>query len=255
MPVVADPDRAEAQLLLDVDATVLARFEPRRREHGGFADRFTVVGPHDRTLAAVLDELHGWRVSGDVAFGERLVAAGGRPRRHVHVLSRDLVRDPAPVAWADGPAPAGYRLTPVDRPASDLAPACRAAYPPGHPDHADIPTPDRPEVELEQIMSGRLMGGPLLGCSGLAVADADDAVAGAVLINHTPAEGPWVTQIYRHPDARGVGGPMLRRALGIATRDGLTAIGLAVTHANPARALYARLGFAHVAEALNVDVP
>ena len=85
-------------------------------------------------------------------------------------------------------------------------------------------------------MSGRLMG-PLLRCSGLAVGE-DGAVLGAVLVNGTPGEppfgGPWISQVFRHPDAPGVGGALLRRALAIATRDGLPAIGLAVTHANPA---------------------
>jgi hypothetical protein len=171
-------------------------------------------------------------------------------------MSRDLVRDPAPDDWLEPGRPAGYRLTAVDRPAIDLAPACLAAYPRDHPDFDSISDPDRPERELDDLISGRLLG-PLLRCSGLVVR-ADGSVAGAVLVNGQPGEpplsGPWVSQIFRHPGATGTGGPLLRRALAIATRDGLPAVSLAVTHANPARARYAALGFADVQEAFSVEV-
>lgn len=63
------------------------------------------------------------------------------------------------------------------------------------------------------------------------------AVVGAALVNRTDGEppygGPWIAQVFREPGARGVGGALLRRALAIATRDGLPALGLAVTHGNP----------------------
>jgi len=198
----------------------------------------------------------GWHVAAEEPFGRLLVAAGGRARRHGHVMSRDLLRDPAPPVWREPPLPAGMRLTPVDRPAFDLAPACLAAYPRTHPDFDHIPAPERPELELEEIISGRLMG-PLLGCSGLAVGEGG-AVLGAVLVNGTsgqpPTGGPWIAQLFRHPAARGTGGPLLRRALALATLDGLPAIGLAVTHGNPARALYAAHGFAEVLESLTVEL-
>ena len=152
--------------------------------------------------------------------------------------------------------PAGVRLTPVDRPALDLAPACLAAYPREHPDFDEIPTPEQPEIELDEIISGRMMG-PLLRCSALAVGE-DGAVLGAVLVNGTPGEpptgGPWISQLYRHPGAPGTGGPLLRRALALATRDGLPAVGLAVTHGNPARAVYEAHGFAEVLDSLTVEL-
>ena len=70
-----------------------------------------------------------------------------------------------------------------------------------------------------------------------------------------PFGGPWIADVFRDPSARGVGGALLRRALAVATRDGLPALGLAVTHANSARPLYAAHGFADVWNGLNVDVP
>ena len=69
-----------------------------------------------------------------------------------------------------------------------------------------------------------------------------------------PLGGPWLAQLFRHPDAPGLGTPLLRRALAAATRDAVAAVGLAVTHANPARARYAADGFTEVVESLSVDL-
>jgi GNAT superfamily N-acetyltransferase len=221
-----------------------------------FAEPAEGVDP-ERAAAALVAELPGWWVATDVAFGQRLLAAGARLRRHSHVLSRDLVRDPVPDGWLEPPLPAGHRFAPADRPAIDLAPACEAAYPPGHPDFGQIPDPHHHEVELEELLSGRLVG-PLLRCSTLVVR-ADGSVAGAILVNASPGDpplaGPWISQVFRHPDAAGIGGPLLRRALALAARDGLPALSLAVTHANPARAVYDRLGFREAIEAYSVAFP
>jgi len=258
MPVVAEPGRARGRLLVDGDGATVARFDAAERDGTPLADLFEPADGVDRArvVAVVMSELKGWRVAGDEPFGRLLVAAGGAPRRHVHVMSRDLVRDPAPTAWLEPARPDGVRLTAVDRPAIDLAPACLAAYPPDHPDYPEIPEPDHPEQELEELMSGRLLG-PLLRCSSLAVGE-DGTVLGAVLVNGQPGDppldGPWISQAFRHREAPGVGGPLLRRALAIATRDRLPAVGLAVTHANSARHLYASLGFADRLEALNVQL-
>lgn len=258
MPVAADPGRADGRILLDDAGGVIARFVDAERDDRPVADLFELAGGVDpeRAVAVVMAELAGWRVSAREPFGRRLVAAGGRVRRRGHVMSRDLVRDPAPAEWLEPRAPAGVRLTAVDRPAIDLAPACLAAYPREHHDYDHIPTPERPEVELEEIITGRLMG-PLLRCSGLAVGE-DGAVLGAALVNGMPGEpplgGPWIAQLFRHPGAPGTGVPLLRRALALATRDGLPAVGLAVTHGNPAAGLYAAHGFAEVLDSLTVEL-
>jgi GNAT superfamily N-acetyltransferase len=257
-PVAEDPDRPCGRVLLDARGGALGSFVAGEREGRPLADRFRLaarVAPAD-AVARIGAELKGWIVAGEPALGRALIDAGARVRRHAHVMSRDLVRDPAPSDWLEPVRPAGVRLTGVDRPALDLAPACRAAYPPEHPDYPGIPTPERPELELEEMIAGRLMG-PLLPASGLAIAP-DGSVAGAILVHRTAGEppygGPWIGQFFRHPDARGLGAPLLRRALAIATRDGLPALGLAVTHGNPASALYAALGFEDVRETISVQV-
>jgi GNAT superfamily N-acetyltransferase len=262
MPLAEAAGHTVGQVLLDAAGVEIARFREEARDNRRVADLFTLapeVSPR-QAVPVVMTELRGWQVDAEEPLGRLLVAAGGRAGRHVHVMSRDLVRDPAPPAWLEPTLPEEMRLTAMDRPAAELAPVCQLAYPREHPDFAHVPMPGprelELELELETIVSGRLLG-PLLRCSSLALGD-DGAVLGAVLVNgmsgEPPTSGPWITQIFRHPHARGTGGALLRRALALATRDGLPALGLAVTHGNQALALYEAHGFVEVLEALNVDV-
>jgi len=258
MPVLEDPDGSRSRFLVDAAGELIARFEAGERDGRQQADFFAPVDgvTPAGAVAAVMDELRGWRVAGEEPFARLLVAAGARPLRHSHVMSRDLERDPAPSEWLEPKLPAGIRLTPVDRPAIDLAPALLAAFPPDHPDYGEMRAPDHPEVELEELMSGRVMG-PLLRCSALAVGEGGEVV-GAILVNGKPGEppfdGPWISDVFRHPVVPGVGGPLLKRALAVATHDRLPALSLAVTHTNPAIAIYAALGFDDLLNVLNIDV-
>lgn len=258
MPVTEAAGHPAGRALIDGTGAELARFREVQSEEGLLADLFTLsagVAPQD-AVAAVLADLSGWRIGAREPFGRLLVAAGGRPGRHGHLMSRDLVRDPAPRDWLEPPLPAGVRLIAADRQAIELAPACSAAYPPDHPDFLHAPMDERPEIELEAIMSGRLLG-PLLRCSAVAVGE-DGAVLGAVLVNGRPGEpptgGPWIAQLFRHPKARGTGSALLRRALALATRDGFPAVGLVVTHGNPALGVYEAHGFVEVLEWLSVEI-
>ena len=246
---------AADQLLTTPAGRAVARFQRRVADDGRpMADLVELLDGVDAgdAVPAMVAAFRGWRVAAPPVLARELLHAGARPQRHAYVMSRDLRRDPVPAEWLAPALPPGFRLTPVERPAADLAAACAAAYPPGHPDHR----PEPAERELDALMSGRLLG-PLLPCSALALAP-DGAVAGAVLVNDSdgdpPFGGPWVSQLYRRPEARGTGVALLRRALAGATRDGLPAIGLAVTHGNPARARYAEHGFAEVSESLSVDL-
>jgi GNAT superfamily N-acetyltransferase len=200
----------------------------------------------ERAATAALAQLRGMRIAGDEALGRALIAAGGMPRRHGHLMSHDLAQRPH---WHE---PAGYRLTDVDRAAVDLVDAFRAAFPPGHVDHRDE-TPTRALEELEGHLSGRTFG-PLLRGSGLAVA-ADGRVVGAIILGVLPGDpplnGPWLMEVFRHPDHRGVGRALVERAL--ALTDG-PALGLMVTEGNPARRLYEALGFRVVKSLLVVQI-
>jgi hypothetical protein len=92
----------------------------------------------------------------------------------------------------------------------------------------------------------------------MAVGEGGDVV-GAILVNgqagDPPLAGPWISNIFRRPDVPGVGGALLKRCLALATRDRLPAVGLAVTHANPAREWDEAYGFADALEIFNVEVP
>jgi GNAT superfamily N-acetyltransferase len=241
----------EHTVLLDAAGAPVGRYERLEREGAVYADLFARAPgvTVDRAAEAVLAQLRGMRIAGDEPLGRALIAAGGTPIRHAHLMSRDLAVDPAPPRWPDPP---GARLTDVDRPAADIVDAFRAAYPPGHPDHRDEPR-ERSQADLETWISGRDFG-PLLAGSGLAVAR-DGSVAGAILLGTLPGDapenGPWVIELFRHPAHRGVGRPLLQRALALAT---VPTLGLIVTEGNPARALYEDVGFRHVLTTVVVQI-
>jgi ribosomal protein S18 acetylase RimI-like enzyme len=188
-----------------------------------------------RAARALLDQRAGTRIAADEDVGRALIAGGGRLLRHAHQMAHDLVERPS---WS---APPGYRLTDVDRPAADLVDAYRAAYAPDHVDHRDEPA-EKSLADLESYVSGGEFG-PLLRGSGLAVA-ADGTVAGAILLGTLPEDdslsGPWVIEVFRHPAHRGVGRPLVGRALELIEASEL---GLMVSEGNPARGLYESLGF------------
>ena len=229
----------------------MGRYERLERDGAVYADLFARESGVALQLVAetVLSEMRGMRIAGDEELGRALIAAGGKPLRHAHLMSRDLARDPAPDRWPDAP---GVRLTDVDRPAVDLVDAFRAAYPPGHPDHREEP-PERTLADLESWISGRDFG-PLLPGSGLAVAP-DGRVVGAILLGTLPGDppenGPWVIELFRHPDHRGVGRPLLERALALTP---VPVLGLIVTEGNKARALYEDLRFKLVLTTLVVQL-
>jgi GNAT superfamily N-acetyltransferase len=259
VPILDDPTRPGGRILTDADGAEIARYVAAFREGRPMADLF-IRGPGvtvAQAVPVVLAELRGQLVAADEPLGRALVAAGARAGRHAHVMSRDLVADPAPAAWRDPPAPPGLRLGPLDRPASDLVAAAESAYPPHHVDNAHLDRPINHATELEALLAGRDVG-PLLPCSGVAV-DRDGAVVAAVVVNRDdaapPYGGPWVTQVFRGPGGRGAGRALLQRALGLATADGLPALGLAVTHGNRAQRLYEELGFRVILTAVNVRVP
>jgi GNAT superfamily N-acetyltransferase len=246
VPVVEGP--GDQRVLLDAAGAPVGRYDHGERHGEVYADLFLrepgVSAEH--AAAAVLAELRGVRIAADEPLGRELIAAGGKALRHAHLMSHDLAERPAL------PDPPGYRLTDVDRPGADLLNAYRAAYAPGHVDHRRE-TPERSQAELEGFIAGQEFG-PLLRGSGLAVAR-DDAVVGAILLGTLPGDpplnGPWVIEVFRHPEHPGVGRALLERALALAR---VPALGLMVTEGNPARGLYEAMGFRLVHSALVVQI-
>jgi ribosomal protein S18 acetylase RimI-like enzyme len=252
VPVDEDPSRGpDGRVLLDAAGKPIARYDHKVRETYAIADLFERepgVTAAD-AAAAVLADLRGMRIAGDEELGRRLLAAGGRPVRHGHMYSYDFRRTPPPREWD---RPPGIRLTDIDRPAADLVEARVAAYPSDHPDHPLVPEDHAAELDAF-IYGGRF--GPVLRGSGLAVAD-DGSVVGAIVLatipGDPPANGPWVIDVFRHPDYRGVGRALVQRALALAEADTL---GLIVTEGNDAaRRLYESLGFRLLSSALVVQL-
>lgn len=246
VPVVEGP--GDRRVLLDAAGTPVGHYDHDERHGQVYADLFLrepgVSAAH--AAATILADLRGMRIAGDEALGRELIAAGGKPLRHAHLMSHDLSERPAL------PDPPGYRLTDVDRPAADLMDAFIAAYPPGHPDHR-AETYERALAAIDGYVTGSEFG-PLRRGSGLAVAP-DGAVAGAILIGTLPGDpplnGPWIIEVFRHPAHAGIGRALIERALAIADAP---ALGLMVTEGNPARRLYARLGFRLAHTALVVQI-
>jgi GNAT superfamily N-acetyltransferase len=235
-------------VLSDADGPV-GSYDRYEREGHVYADLFerSPGVSAGRAARAVLAQLRGMRIAGDEQLGRELVAGGGKAIRHAHLMSYDMAVRPR---WQDPP---GYRLTDVDRPAADLVDAYLAAFPPGHVDHRPEETREKATAVLDGYISGGEFG-PLLRGSGLAVAS-DDAVVGAILLGTLPGDpplnGPWLIEVFRHPEHRGVGRALCERALALAD---VPVLGLMVTEGNPARGLYEALGFRHVQSALVVQI-
>ena len=245
-----DPIHPGWTVLEDSAGRRLGRFIRSERR----AELFTLEADVEPAVNAVRSELAGWCVVAGEPFARVLLAGGGRLIRHSHLLSRDLRAQPATDA---APLPGDLGLAPADRPTADLVPAFKAAFPPEHVDGAARVGKD-PHEELAYVLE-RGVAGPLLPCSRLAV-DPGGVVHAAAIITGLegapPFGGPWIAECFRDREPRyaGAGRALLEHTLLQATRDGLATVGLAVTHGNRARELYAELGFREIFTALSVEL-
>lgn len=234
---------ADREALRDAAGRAVATFVPGTRDGLPLADDVAVApGVALADVAAAAEaSLGGHIVGAAVDLGELLVARGATARRRVVVMTRDLRPAVAPVTPA-----AGVSVAPAGATAPDaLLDAYIAAYPPGHPDHRPGLGRDGEREELRELMAGEVIG-TQLACSRIAVAGGEE-VGAALLYDHRgvpPLGGPWVGELFRHPDApAGTGAALLASALSAARAGGMATVGLVVTEGNPARRLYERAGF------------
>ena len=154
----------------------------------------------DRVADAVLAQLPGWAVSAPDDLATALVARGAVVQRRLRVMTRSLRTDPPPADWADAPLGAEVRAVPADRPAADLFPAWRAAYPAGG--HVDAYPGDDAGALAERLVP-LLAGahGAVLPWSLLAV-DGRDAVVGGVVVlaAEPPVDMPWIGDVFAGRD-------------------------------------------------------
>jgi GNAT superfamily N-acetyltransferase len=198
------------------------------------------------------------RILDDARRASELSKAGGRLRRHAHVMALGLAEPPP-----RSPLAAGFLLEPLDRSrVAEYGVVMGLAYPPGHPDHEPA---DLDPVVAAATFTGYLDGaevGPWVAEGSLHVTDPSGRVVGAIVINESAGDaaidaGPLVTDVFVDPDLRGIG---LGAALvaGSATRlaeHGHSVLSLVVTAGNPAQRVYERLGFRITHETWRIDIP
>jgi ribosomal protein S18 acetylase RimI-like enzyme len=212
----------------------------------------------DRAAEVTLSALGGYAFStDDAALVEALAARGATELRHAHTMTHPL--DPVPeVRLPDGATVTRLTRADLDALADDLGALHVAAYPPDHPDHehADAASAAR---EMRAFAAGEILG-PLLDVS--TVARVNERPAGACIVvgrdGEPPDAGPWIVDVFRDPAlrVRGLGAGLIAGSLTAAQHDGLSGVGLAVTHANEAACgVYRRLGFAESAEAWTLALP
>ena len=238
------------------DGTPLLSYAPSTLDHRPAADAVELAPGVDPEAAAraVLAEMPGWIVGRRGPLLDALLRAGAQQRRHAFTYTWDLVTQVPPPGWATLQPAGALRVEPAgEHPAEALLASAEAAYPPEHADAVRDNLSD-----LREIMAGTIVG-PFLASSEV-VLDGDRVVA-ALLLNDAPTPppdgGPWVTDVYRHPDAAyaGLGVLLLRRGLAHLAADGRSSLGLAVTAGNPAQHTYERLGFRVMEESRTVVVP
>lgn len=231
------------------------------RQEAPVADDAVPLAPLEVVVPAVFDQLSGWWLtSPDDLLTGALRAAGATVVRHAHVYTFPLAGPEGPPVPARPPLPPGLTIGPIDRTPAELVPLVMAAYPPDHVDHqGDDPAVE--EAELDLLLRGELVGPFLAGASVLITSAAGGEVVAAVIVNQATGEaplgGPWVSQVLRRPGDgwAGLGALALRHVLAVLADAGEASLGLAVTEGNPARRVYERLGFRHVASHRKLAIP
>jgi GNAT superfamily N-acetyltransferase len=210
--------------------------------------------PMDRVVAAVFARLAGWAVAGaTVDVGEALVAAGAIERRRAIVQQHDLAALPGPAV------PAGIEIVALAHTAHQLLPAFLAAFPQGHLDRAPESSDADELADLQRVLDGDEVG-PLMPQSRVAVSAAGSVVA-AVTVNDRdgtpPLAGPWLSYVFRDPQASppGTGAALVAATLAALRDDGAAGAGIAVTAGNPAQRVYERLGFRTIDSGMTVVLP
>ena len=223
------------------------------------AELFEPMADLDAVVDGVLAQLAGWNLTTVVeSLAAALVERGALPVRHFSLMSLALTEVDVPDT--EGALTTSYDirpLTPGSEVPREVVGLVRAAYPAGHPDE-ELGSDEDIVRDVQHALDGARLG-PLMDQSAL-VYD-DDRLVALVLVNRVPGGpptgGPWVTDICRDPDARyaGLGRDLLLRVLRSCRRAGESAVSLAVTEGNPARRLYASLGFSLVATTRKVRIP
>lgn len=243
MPMVA-----ERTVRTDADGAPIVSYIEGCLRGRLWADRITMHQPD--AAGFILREMSGWAITCPTESADSLFTGGFVVSRSASRMSRDLRADAPPSEWANLSPPPPLQLVDCDNDmafAKRLLPAWRAAYTAGHPDHLSENDATILREHLVPLLAGTTYG-RLLPYSAVILDVRGEVVAGAIVNlvpGHIPWSGPWLTELFRSPDASyvGLGGLLLRRVLARAAADDLPVLGLVVARNNPARRVYERHGF------------
>lgn len=245
---------AEREALRDDGGRVVATFVRGTRDGLPLADDVSAADgtPLPEIADVTAARLRGHIVETTAPLGDLLLARGATLRRRSVLMTCDPAA-PRPAV----PTPPGVLLGPAQGvPAEALLDAYIEAYPPGHPDHHAVADRDGHRELLAALVGGTAIG-PLMACARTAATGG--RLVGAALVVDMPGEpplcGPWLGELFRHPDAPpGTGAALLAAALDRAASDGLPRVGLRVSAGNPARRLYDAFGFTQTRSSVAVLV-
>lgn len=236
------------------DGRVLGSIEP---DQVGVADSAMIrslSGADPAQVArGVVGGFAGWQITvDDEHVADALVGLGEVLIRHAHVMSIDLID-----VNRAGCAPAidtDLAVAPLEMAPHRYAHLMTTAYPVGHVDHdpAEL-LPGGARHTVASYLSGEVVG-PVRWDASWEVRHGDDAIGFIVVSTAAHGRvypgGPWVTDVAVDPrfQGHGIGRALLTRSIRALADAGDERLGLAVSHGNRARDLYARLGFVEIFE-------
>jgi len=264
VPIWADPARGEhLRLLADDDLSLLATFVTLAEARPTAVDLRTVPGTDLEHFAEIAArDLTGVRVTTRPGEAAALAAVGGvAVATAVEMVRGRLQADPPPLRWAGPHLAAGLEMVGVEAvPEEALAVAQRLAFGPGHPDH-EATVEAQEAGHLHALLAGELLG-PLYADASAVVVSGDGRIIAALIatlsgpIGEQWPGGPWLVDVFAVPGApRLLGTARVSRLVAVAALDGHDAVGLGVNADNPARRLYARLGFRDALSHVTLDLP
>ncbi|MFB8275297.1 GNAT family N-acetyltransferase [Nocardia colli] len=245
----------DAEVVCGDGGEPLAYYEEDSRGHLRWAEDLCLAegaSPAD-AAARILVALAGWGATAEAPLGVQLVERGATVRREFDTYTYGLQPLSHPLARMQFPQNLSLRPADAVDP-EQLRATYAAAYPPAHPDH------DMSRFEdLQALLAGTLMG-PLLPVSAVLI-DTDRGTGIAAVLAHDcpgdpPAEGPWISEVFRDPAPayRGIGALLLRHVLWSSAEAGLPALGLTATTENHAARVYENIGFVRTARWLDLHL-
>ena len=240
---------------LDVAGRPVLRYVAGTRDGRQLADLAEPLVDDATAADAAVAAFPGWQIAtSQRTFATALTTREAILRRHRYVMSGPT----APHADAPLDPASGIHLIGLhDLSVRELLPTWLAAYPPEHVDHEP--------GTLDEIMTSCWdhLDDPAWRSTehrSSAIAVEGDTIVGGIIVDLRPEPvpfgGPWLSDVWRRPDRthRGLGTWLIARAMRLLHEDSLATLGLSVTHGNPARRVYERLGFVEALESWTLRI-